>query len=197
MLRLGALSKWTCACADIRTAFLNAPRRDRNKLLAMEIPVVFRKLGLAESHHIWVTHYIWTYVIGVCIVTKRCQKSPGNENGVDVKSQVAFKRTQDENVWRIEEVDSESCDMMWSGLMSIYVDDLLFAAEDGAIDAATAAIETTSTISAVEKTRKGKVVKYCGFEIEAMDEGGFKISQNKYEMEMLQRGNITKAYQSH
>ena len=65
-------------------------------------------------------------------------------------------------------------------------------AEDGAIDAATSAIERTWVISAVEKTGEG-IVKYCGFEIEAMSEGGFKISQNKYELEMLQRWNITKA----
>ena len=60
------------------------------------------------------------------------------------------------------------------------------------LDAATSAIEKTWAISAVEKTGEG-MVKYCGFEIEAMSEGGFKISQNKYELEMLQRWNITKA----
>ena len=103
----------------------------------------------------------------------------------------AFKGTPDENVWRIEEVDCESGDPMWTGLLSIYVDDL-FVAEDGAIDPATAAIEKTQAISAVEKTREGTVVKYFGFEIEAMTEGGFKISQNKYEMETLQRWNIAK-----
>ena len=53
MLRLGALNKWSCGCTDIHTAFLNAPRRENNKLLAMEIPVVFRKLRLVETHHIW------------------------------------------------------------------------------------------------------------------------------------------------
>ena len=73
------------------------------------------------------------------------------------------------------------------------VDDLLFVAEDGAIHAATTAIEKTWAISAVEKTGEGTMVKYSGFEIEAMTEDGFKISQNMYELEMLQRWNITKA----
>ena len=52
-LRVGANKQWTVGCTDIRTAFLNAPRRDSQKLVAMEIPVVFRKLGLATSQHIW------------------------------------------------------------------------------------------------------------------------------------------------
>ena len=64
----------------------------------------------------------------------------------------AFKKTPDENMWRMEEVDCETGNTMWPGLMSIYVDDLLCVAEDGAIDAATSAIEKTWAISAVEKT---------------------------------------------
>jgi hypothetical protein len=52
-------------------------------------------------------------------------------------------------------------------------------------------------ISAVEKPGEGAAVKYCGFEIEAMSEGGFKISQNKYEKEMLQRWNIKRATDYH
>ena len=40
---------------------------------------------------------------------------------------------------------------------------------------------------------EGTMVKYSGFEIEAMTEDGFKVSQNMYELEMLQRWNITKA----
>jgi len=52
--------------------------------------------------------------------------------------------------------------------MSVYVDDdLLFAAECGASDASTAAAEKIWAISEVEKTGEGKIVKYCGFEIEA------------------------------
>ena len=166
MLRLGAMQKWTCAGTDIRMAFLNAPRRDRNKLLAMEIPVVFRKLGLAESHHIWLIDKAlyglvssprdWGLHRDETVPKITWQRERGDRQ---VKG--AFKKTPDENVWRIEEVDCESGESAWTGLLSIYVDDLLFVAEDGVIDAATAAIEKTWAISAVEKTGEGTVVKYC------------------------------------
>ena len=75
-----------------------------------------------------------------------------------------FRKTPDQNVWRMEEVDHESGTIHWTGLMSVYVDDLLFTAEEGCLDAATTAIAEVWAISEVEKTGEGRVVKYCGFE---------------------------------
>ena len=91
MLRLGALNKWRCGCTDIRTAFLNAPRRENNKLLAMEIPTVFKKLGLAEGHHIWLIDKALYmdlrvhHVIGAYIEMRRFRRSPGNESAMDAR----------------------------------------------------------------------------------------------------------------
>ena len=87
-------------------------------------------------------------------------------------------------MWRIEEEDKERREVVWTGLMSIYVDDLFFSAEEGAIDAATKAIEKVWAISEVEKTGEGKIVKYCGFEIsQAPDNNGFTLSQKDYDAE--------------
>ena len=77
--------------------------------------------------------------------------------------------------------------------MSVYVDDLLLAAESGALDAAAAAIENGWAISTLEKTGEDQIVKYCGFEIEqAPNEDGYVISQKKYEQEMVQRFGINR-----
>ena len=103
------------------------------------------------------------------------------------------KKTPDDNMWRIEEKDKQGGECLWTGLMSIYVDDLFFSAEEGAIDAATKAIEQVWAISEVVKTGQGKIVKYCGFEIsQAPDNNGFILSQKDYESEMMQRWNIPK-----
>ena len=202
-LRLGANKQWMVGCTDIRTAFLHAPRRDRRKLVAMEIPVVFRKLGLATNQHIWL---IDKALYGLTTSPRdwslhRDEMVPQiswhrEREGRTVKG--AFRKTPDENVWRMEEVDESSGESHWTGLMSVYVDDLLFTAEEGALDAAVLAIEKVWAISDVEKTGEGKVVKYCGFEIEAaIDEhgngDGFVVSQRKYEQEMIQRFNIGKS----
>ena len=53
-VRLASSKEWSIYGTDIRVAFLNAPRRDETKITAMEVPAVFRKLGLASSNDVWV-----------------------------------------------------------------------------------------------------------------------------------------------
>lgn len=200
-LRLGALNSWVAAGTDIRTAFLNAPRRDETRLLAMEIPVVFRKLGLAGTDHVWL---IDKALYGLTTsprdwglhrdetIPKITWKRP--RNGKVVKG--SFVKTPDEHVWRVEEVDCETGEIAWSGLMLVYVDDLLLIAEDGAIDAATKAIAEVWAISDVEKAGEKSAIKYCGFGIEVAEKGnGYMISQRNYEQEMIQRFNIDQSLQ--
>lgn len=49
--------------------------------------------------------------------------------------------------------------------MSVYYVDYFFAAECGALDASTTAVEKVWAISELEKTGEGKIVKHCDFEI--------------------------------
>ena len=53
-IRLASSKDWAIYGTDIRVAFLNAPRRDDTKITAMEVPTVFRKLGLASPNDVWV-----------------------------------------------------------------------------------------------------------------------------------------------
>ena len=41
MLRTSALKRWAVAGTDVKAAFLNAPKRNVDKLTAMEVPYVF------------------------------------------------------------------------------------------------------------------------------------------------------------
>ena len=52
-LRIAAQRKWRLASTDIRTAFLNTPRRNDSRLVAMEVPYVFKLLGLAAEDEVW------------------------------------------------------------------------------------------------------------------------------------------------
>ena len=82
-----------------------------------------------------------------------------------------FIKTADENIWRMEEGDVNTGERHWSGLLSVYVDDLLIAAEDGASSAAMKAIEKVWAISDVEVAGVNKPIKYCSCEIEVHPEG--------------------------
>ena len=198
-VRLAALKDWMVCGTDIRVAFLNAPKRDETKITAMEVPTVFRKLGLAGPNDVWI---IQKALYGLTISPRdwclhRDEVVPTitwrrDRAGREVHGR--FVKTPDDNVWRIEENDVESNEAHWSGLMTIYVDDLLVTAEDGAADAALKAIADVWAISEVERADVMKPVKYCGFEIEVAPDGnGFLLSQRKYEQEMTQRWNINRS----
>ena len=113
MVRIGALKQWQIGCTDIRTAFLNAPRRDNKRLIAMEIPSVFRKLQLAGHQHLWLVDKAlyglttsprdWGLHRDEVLPTVSWHR---RREGRDVLG--SFKKTSDENIWRIEEVDKIS-----------------------------------------------------------------------------------------
>ena len=197
MVRIGALKQWQIGRTDVRTAFLNAPRRDNKRLIAMEIPSVLRKLQLAGHQDLWLVDKAlyglttsprdWGLHRDEVLPTISWHR---RREGRDVLG--FLKKTPDENIWRIEEVDKILGVVCWTGLMSEYVDDLLFAS--GALDALTTAVEKVWAISDLEKAGKGKIVKYCGFEIgAASNNDGYVIRQKKYEQEMVKRFGITQA----
>ena len=198
-VRLAALKSWTVCGTDIRVAFLNAPKRDETKITAMEVPTVFKKLGLAGPQDVWIIQKAvygltssprdWCIYRDEVVPTMSWRRS---RHGCELEGR--FVKTPDDNVWRLEETDVNSKEVHWSGLMSIYVDDLLVTAEDGAAEMAIQAIADVWAISEVEKAEVNKPVKYCGFEIEAAPgHDGFLLTQKRYEQEMLQRWNVTRS----
>ena len=199
MVKISAMNQWVLGSTDIRTAFLNAPRRDQNRLIAMEIPTVFKKLGLAGHNHIWLVDKAlygltssprdWSLYRDETIPTMSWHRQ---RHGRDVKG--SFQKTPDENIWRLIEKDEITGEAHWVGLMSVYVDDLLISAEEETLENAVKAIEEVWAISTLEKTGEGRTVKFCGFELERAPNGdGFIVSQRKYEQEMVKRFGIEKS----
>ena len=165
----------------------------------MEVPTVFRKLGLAGPDDVWIIQKAvygltssprdWCLYRDETLPTMSWRR---NRQGQEVDG--SFIRTPDDNVWRLEEVDRKTGEKFWAGLMSVYVDDLLVTAEDSAAKAAIQAIADVWAISDVETADVQRPVKYCGFEIEAAeDQNGYILTQKGYEQEMLKRWNVTKS----
>ena len=198
-VRLASSKRWAVCGTDIRVAFLNAPKRDETKITAMEVPTVFRKLGLAGSDDVWIIQKAvygltssprdWCLYRDETLPTMSWRR---HREGHEVEGR--FVRTPDDNVWRLEEADQITGEKLWTGLMTVYVDDLLVTAEDEAATAAISAIAKVWAISEVEKAGVQTRVKYCGFEIEVPhDQDGYILHQRKYEKEMTQRWDIHKA----
>ena len=53
-IRHAALKRWKTYSADIKCAFLNAPRQDKTKLVVMKVPSIYVKLGKAQADDVWV-----------------------------------------------------------------------------------------------------------------------------------------------
>ena len=194
MLRISAQYKWKAASTDIRTAFLNAPRRD-SRLIAMEVPHVYKMLGLAGPDEVWLIMLAmyglqasprdWCLHRDAVLPTLKWTRQ--GPNGLLTGG---FEKTKDENVWRLEELD-ESGFIHWNGLMSVYVDDILVTGEEFAVHGALQALSGVWTTSSVEWAGVDKPLKYCGFEISEDAKGdGFHVNQHMYEQEMLQRWNV-------
>ena len=138
----------------------------------MEVPNIFKRLGLAEEDDVWVI----VKVLYQVLPTLRWTRSVGES----VK-EGRFVHPKDENLWRLIEVDVETGEEPWEGLMSVYVDDILIAAGRDTAQAGMAAIEKTWATSKVEWASDGVVADAHG--------DGFHVSQRQFKQEFLTRWN--------
>eukprot|EP00438_Fugacium_kawagutii_P026282 Skav208236 [mRNA] locus=scaffold2601:200137:204873:+ [translate_table: standard] len=196
LIRCAAMKRWSLAGTDIGVAFLNAPKRDKTKLTAMEVPSIFKRCGLADQDDVWL---IEMAVYGLTTSPRdwslhRDETLPSikwQRQGPHGPVEGYFKQTKDENLWLLCEVCKTTGTTTWAGLMAVYVDDLLLAGEQSTIDAALGAVSKVWTMSPTEWASADHVLKYCGFEIMADPKGdGFRVSQDMYQNELLQEWNI-------
>ena len=77
------------------------------------------------------------------------------------------------------------------GLMSIYVDDVLYAAEPSVLQAAAKAVDGCWKCSPLEVATETEAVRFCGMEIFRGQEGGYHVVQEAYTKELLKKYEIT------
>ena len=200
LIRTAALRGWCLAGSDIRVAFLNAPKRDTTKITAMEVPTIFKHLGLADAEDVWIIEKAlyglvssprdWGIHRDEVLPTLRWHRRIG-----DVVLEGRFVHSKDENLWRLVEVNKETGTENWAGLMSVYVDDILVSGEPKTVKLAMEAIQNTWALSEVEWA-SDKPLRYCGFEISMGAAGdGFYVSQGMYEQELMTRWDIKESLQ--
>ena len=197
LIRTAAQEDWCIAGSDVRVAFLNAPRRDKTKLVACEIPSVMKRLGLADEDSVWL---VSKALYGLTTSPRdwgihRDQTVPKilwkrtASDGVVWKGR--FVKSGDDNTWRLIEVQDGSTEERWVGLLAVYADDLLISAPREVTQAAMEALATTWAISEVEYASSTHALRFCGFEIQANEDGnGFHLHQQMYEKELLARWPI-------
>ncbi len=76
------------------------------------------------------------------------------------------------------------------GLMVIYVDDMLVAAEDGNLQEAFGALKKSWNCSPEEYVNKEQSMRFCGYEIVELETGQVHIGQGSYTRDLLERHGI-------
>eukprot|EP00435_Cladocopium_sp_Y103_P029229 s2739_g7.t1 len=180
--------RWSCATVDVKTAFLQAPRREEvNKLTCVSPPSIAREIcgddlwrvrgalyGLVESPRDWsvyrdgkVKTITWK---GSNNLTHRVVPTP------------------EPHVWEIQVEKNGSTETV--GYLGIYVDDLLLVGNNTTIHEALEALGKTFTLAAPEFVTSDKTVTFCGYEIKQTPTG-FELGQSKYITELLDKHGIT------
>eukprot|EP00438_Fugacium_kawagutii_P019184 Skav219373 [mRNA] locus=scaffold76:661740:669233:+ [translate_table: standard] len=202
-LQVSAAQGWTCASTDIRVAFLNAPRRRDNKLVAMQAPHVFRRLGLCHpEQEFWIVRLA---MYGLVTSPKdwgvhRDRRLPQLRwrRQVDDEWRIgSFEPTGDPHLWRAVErgedvsADDPAAVKHWVGLLGVYVDDILFTGQPDAVRSAFGAIELEWATSGLEWCSVDKPIKFLGFEIRLdAEHNGLRVGQESYIQEVLNAWNI-------
>lgn len=190
------MKSWKNATTDISTAFLNAPRRQDGRLVAMEPPSVFRRLGLIREDEL-----LWVRLAMYGLTTsprdwsthrdKQIPKFKWTRMRFGVEVSGGFEPSGDDNLWRIQERVVTSGELLNTGLMTIYVDDILISAEEGAMNSAMDAIGRLWTCSSIEVASPDHAIKFCGFEVMENENGdGIHVHQRMYEKELLERWDV-------
>ena len=76
------------------------------------------------------------------------------------------------------------------GLMAIYVDDMLVAAEDGNLQEAFGALKKSWNCSPEEYVNKEQPMRFCGYEIVELEEEQLHIGQGSYIRDLLERHGV-------
>ncbi|CAL1144503.1 unnamed protein product [Cladocopium goreaui] len=197
--RHAALKRWAIFTTDIKCAFLNAERKDRSKLIAMTIPSIYVKLGVATSQDVWLVDAAMYGLVSSPRdwADHRDQVIPTmtwlrEEAGRRWKG--SFQRAADQHLWHLSERCQETGEEKDRGIMTVYVDDVLLAADEKTAQCALQAIAAVWECAPAERATLQSSVSFCGFEIQQNEDlhgGGFRLHQHSYEEELAKKWNVT------
>lgn len=75
--------------------------------------------------------------------------------------------------------------------MCIYVDDLLLTGPDWVVSGALEAIKDTWEVSAPEWADEDHWMRFCGFEIRRLPQGGLALGQPSYVQDLLNKHEVS------
>ena len=186
MLHLACQRSWRVGSIDVTGAFLQAPRRKSSCVTVTEPPSLLRAMGLTEAGEKWkVNCALYGFVESPADWSAFRDASLRKATWVWQGKLHRFQASKEPHVWKL--VDQHDHVV---GLMAIYVDDMLVAAEDGNLQEAFGALKRSWNCSPEEYVSKERPMRFCGYEIVELEEEQLHIGQGSYIRDLLERHGV-------
>ena len=193
LLSVAAHFSWRLATVDVKTAFLQAPRRQTITTTYVNPPAILREAGiLRHPGERWkVTGALYGLLESPKDWADYRDKEMTKAKWCDNGYQLELKQTPEPHLWQVlgregENPESENAVL---GYIAVYVDDLMLAGSDWLVASTLKKLKETFILAEPEYVEVGKEVTFCGYQIRKIEEG-FAVGQRKYISDLLQRRGV-------
>ena len=182
-----ALRGWTVGTIDVKAAFLQAPRRWKEKISITQPPSILKTMGLVEEGEVWqVNMALYGYVESPADWANHrdwegLRKMTWEKDGKEYR----VVPSPEPHLWKV--IDQEQ---KLHGMVLVYVDDFLVMGDSKMVEQTLDKIEATWTCSDREMINTKTWTRYCGFEVKAREGGGFLVRQTSYLTDVLGRREV-------
>ena len=190
VLRKASDLDWEVSSLDVRRAFLNAPRLEQpGHVTLVDPPMLLQKMGVTRPQEVW---QIRGALYGLCEsprdwsihrdqVLRALRWKVGDTHH-------SFKETGERNLWRIcDEKDSSTV-----GYLCVYVDDLMLTGPKSVLNLAMERLQSTWECSPAEWVNEQQSMRFCGFEVQRLPDGGLKLWQPNYIQDLMEKHAINR-----
>ena len=103
-----------------------------------------------------------------------------------------LERTPEQHLWKIHKAPegAEDNQSRTAGWIAVYVDDFLITMNKEELPSAFAAIKKKWKCSEEEYITTEKAMRFCGYEVTAMRDGGFVLKQEGYVRDILDKYQV-------
>ena len=103
-----------------------------------------------------------------------------------------LERTPEQHLWKIRKAPegAEDNKSRTAGWIAVYVDDFLITMNKEELPSAFAAIKKKWKCSEEEYITTEKAMRFCGYEVTAMRDGGFVLKQEGYVRDILDKYQV-------
>ena len=190
LVALASRKQWSIATADVKTAFLQAPRRATpGKATIISPPSILREAGVLQ-HGVAERWLVKKALYGLVESPRDWARyrdsqlrkmSWRSSSGAEVR----VVPTAEPHLWEVKEVNTGEV----KAYLGIYVDDIMVVGGQDTLTQVMEDLQRVFYMSPYEEVTEDHGVTFCGFEV-AKDGLAYTLRQEKYVGELLQRRQV-------